>query len=108
MIAYEENTTETENFFSIRRVDFMENKELTTDTPLPTARKTIDVGSIAVPGHLSEFHKRATKDLEHNESLRVADLLSRFQDSFSKGEWDLGLTHLAEHEHNGNVSVFVR
>ena len=53
---------------------------------------------MALPGHLSEFHKRATKDLEPNESLRVADLLSRFQDSFSKGEWDLDLTHLAEHE----------
>ena len=38
VIAHEENTTETENFFSIRRVDFMENKELTADTPLPNSK----------------------------------------------------------------------
>ena len=56
------------------------------------------MSSMALPGHLSELHKRATKDLEPNESLRVADLLSRFQDSFSKGEWDLGLARLTEHE----------
>ena len=62
VIAHEENTTETEIFFRIRRVDIMENKELTTDTPLPTARKAVDVRSMTLPGHLSDLHKRATKD----------------------------------------------
>ena len=56
------------------------------------------MSSMALPGHLSELHKRVTKDLEPNESLRLAELLSRFQDSFSKSEWDLGLTRLTEHE----------
>ena len=39
----------------------------------------------------------ATKYLDDVEKQEVTCLLNKLKDVFLKGEWDLGLTHLAEH-----------
>ena len=50
-----------------------------------------------VPDHLTDMYTRASTDLNPHEKMQLASLLNRFGDSFSCGEWDLGLTNLAEH-----------
>jgi len=51
---------------------------------------------IQLPEHLQELYERSTQKLNDNESHRVAELLSEFQDIFSKGDLDIGLF-------NGNI-----
>ena len=50
------------------------------------------------PDHLIDLHERASKDLKPMQSQKVASLLNKFHECFSKDEWDLGLTHLTAHE----------
>ena len=42
------------------------------------------------------------------EKQRVTCLLNKFQGVFSKGEWDLGLTHLAEHTINKGYAAPIK
>ena len=52
-----------------------------------------------VPGHLCELYRKACSKLEGNrERLEVARLLRQYQDVFSKGDWDVGLTDQAQHD----------
>ncbi|MEW8104750.1 MAG: reverse transcriptase family protein [Candidatus Thiodiazotropha endolucinida] len=61
-------------------------------------RQTVQSGFKGkVPDHLSDLYARASTNLTRAEKERVADLLIRFQDTFSRDEWDLGLTNLTEH-----------
>ena len=98
VLAQEENSEETDNFFSIRRVVLGEKTDLVSDAAPVTVRKVESERGTILPEHLTDLHERATKNLTPDESVRVADLLSRYQDCFSKDEWDVGLTHLVEHE----------
>ena len=51
-----------------------------------------------VPQHLRDLFDRSTKDLNESQKGKEADLLNNYQDTFSRDEWDIGLTNLAEHE----------
>ena len=51
-----------------------------------------------MPSHLSELFERTTETLSEEEKVKIANLLVRFQDTFSKDKWDIGLTSLTEHE----------
>ena len=53
-----------------------------------------------LPKHLIDLYQRATKGRDANEKQAVQRLLNRFQDIFTQGEWDIGLTHLTEHTIN--------
>ena len=60
--------------------------------------KKINEGQVkSLPEHLKDLFHRSTKDLTDAEKESVADLLLRYQDTFSCNEWDLGVTHLTEH-----------
>ena len=61
-----------------------------------TARKT-QVANPEVPSHLTALCNDTTKELSDNQKQRVAHVLHRFKDSFSRDECDLGLTHLTFH-----------
>ena len=47
--------------------------------------------------NIYKIFDRSTKDLNESEKERVADLLHKFEDSFSRNELDIGVTSLAEH-----------
>ena len=51
----------------------------------------------AVPEHLQNLFETACTDRTDVEKNRIACTLIKFQDTFSKHEFDLGLTHLIEH-----------
>jgi hypothetical protein len=50
-----------------------------------------------LPDHLSDLFEKSIKGLSNKEQMSLANLLLKYQDTFSKNEWDLGLTHLTEH-----------
>ena len=104
ILAEQENKEDIENFCRVRRVDFMKtNHELSNRSPGDEYVGT-DKDTTYLPEHLKQLHDRATKDLDDVEKQKVTCLLNKFKDIFSKGEWDLGLTHLAEHAINtGNA-----
>ena len=105
ILAEQENKEDIENFCRVRRVDFMKtNHELYNRSPGDEYVGT-DKDTNYLPEHLKQLHDRATKDLDDVEKQKVTCLLNKFKDIFSKGEWDLGLTHLAEHAINtGNAA----
>ena len=98
VLAQEENTSETETLHRARRIDFQTKEEVANGTTLTTARMVMGEGNMTLPEHLVDLHNRATQDLGPGEGLKVAELLNRYDDCFSKSEWDLGLSHLIEHE----------
>ena len=51
----------------------------------------------AVPEHLQNLFENACIDRTDAEQSRIARALIKFQDTFSRYEFDLGLTHLMEH-----------
>ena len=98
VLIQEENSKETDNFTSILRVVLGEKTDLVSDTVLATIRKAESERSTTLPEHLADLHGKATRNLKTVESVKVADLLNKYQNCFSKNDWDLGLTHLVEHE----------
>ena len=98
VLAQKEDPTETDNFTSIRRVMLEEKINQVSDSNTAAPRKEEVGSSCTVPEHLTELYQRATQNLAPEEKQKVADLLIKYQDCFSKDEWDIGLTHLSEHE----------
>ena len=62
-----------------------------------TAKKMQAGDSVEMPAHLIELYQKSTEGLNDEQKESVAQLLGRFQDSFSRDERDLGLTHLTAH-----------
>ena len=98
ILAQEENISEAQNLHSIRRIDRLKPEEIVDQTTTVTARRVMSEGKTILPDHLVELHKRATQNLDIGESKKVAELLHRYEDCFSRDEWDLGLCPLVEHE----------
>ena len=55
------------------------------------------VANPVVPDHLKGLYESACTDRTDIEKDRIAQTLNDFQDTFSKNEFDLGLTNLTEH-----------
>ncbi|MEW8561290.1 MAG: reverse transcriptase domain-containing protein, partial [Candidatus Thiodiazotropha sp.] len=62
-----------------------------------TVRRVIDQTS-KVPEHLQSLFSSACVNRTETERLEIAECLIKFKDTFSKDEFDLGLTSLVEHE----------
>lgn len=98
ILVQRENDDEKENFLRVRRVEMKTTREHLCSEAINTApREMFEENFRNLPDHLSSLYERAGKDLNHREKQRVSNLLVRFQECFSKDEWDLGLTHLTEH-----------
>ena len=71
----------------------------TTTHPVPENIKSgvKRVTEEIVPEHLRNLYETACTDRTEAEKCRIAQTLIKFQDSFSKHEFDLGLTNLVEH-----------
>jgi len=65
-------------------------------------------GRNQLPEHLKELHANSTAGKSDYQKRVVAGLLLKYKDSFSKDEWDLGLTNLAEHPINTGDAAPVR
>ena len=91
-----EDSSETENHEAIRRIKLVQS-ESTQPMPTCTGRKVQVEDSEEVPSHLTELYLKITQGLNGEQKQRIALLLNRFKDSFSRDEWGLGLTHLTAH-----------
>lgn len=50
-----------------------------------------------IPSHLKELFENSTEGKAQYEKDIIGGLLLKYQNTFSKNEWDLGLTNLVEH-----------
>ena len=58
-----------------------------------------DESNISVPSHLEGLYKAAVSNCNEEEKRKVTNLLVKYQDVFSKHEYDLGLCRLGEYYH---------
>ena len=61
------------------------------------SRSLSESENLEVPEHLVTLYNKIAAGLGDHEKNRVAHLLCKFADSFSREGWDLGLTHLTSH-----------
>ena len=101
VLVPEENSEESDNFHQMRRLTFESKPSLqdehVMDTKPHTARSTGEADIEPVPAHLTDLFERTSKAISPAEKARIASLLTKFQDTFSRDEWAIGLTDLAEH-----------
>ena len=98
-ILFEKETEdEEENYSRVRRIA-LESKTstLNLDSEVDIAREARKRQVSNAPEHLKDLFQRSTTNLSESEKERVADLLSKYQDTFSRNEWDIGVTNLTEH-----------
>ena len=72
------------------KVDVQETKAEADDTE--------DVKEGELPTHLKEMYEKGCVHLSAKQKEEVKELLVEFQDVFSKNNYDLGKTHLLQHE----------
>ena len=98
-VLFEKETEdEEENYSKVRRIA-LESKisTLNLDSEVDIAREARKRQVSNAPEHLKDLFQRSTTSLSESEKERVADLLSKYQDTFSRNEWDIGVTNLTEH-----------
>jgi RNase H-like domain found in reverse transcriptase/Reverse transcriptase (RNA-dependent DNA polymerase) len=94
VIAEKEYADESLNLNRVRRVTVKGKEESIPEHSFPVAPRD------QVPNHLLGLYEKAIEGRSEYESSVVAGLLSKYGDTFSKDEWDLGVTNLAEHPIN--------
>ncbi|MCG8046377.1 MAG: RNase H-like domain-containing protein, partial [Candidatus Thiodiazotropha endolucinida] len=93
-----ENKEESNNFASVRRIKLGQNQSSCLSTNIPHQIKRIEERcDETVPEHLVGLYEKSSKELDVYEKNHLRQILIKFQDNFSKDEWDLGLTHITEH-----------
>ena len=92
VIARAEDVEEGENRSAVRRIQLSQPQSKDSE-PMVCAEAD-------VPEHLTSLYKRSAEGKTEHERKRLAALLVKYQDTFSKSEWDIGLTDLAEHSIN--------
>ena len=81
--------SEVESRASVRRIQLDHGK--------PVARNSQTQPAAKIPKHLETLYERSTQGKSECEKRAVGNLLAKFEHTFSKSEWDVGLTSLAEH-----------
>lgn len=98
-LADQEDEDELMNQGAVRRIKYCkaldEVQRQEPDTAGLPVKGQYDASKL--PDHLSVLFQEATQDKSVAERGELATLLEEFQDVFSKDEYDLGFTHLAEH-----------
>ncbi|KAH3706090.1 hypothetical protein DPMN_065470 [Dreissena polymorpha] len=94
VIANEENESERDNITTVRRVQLKtaETDSSVKDLPVANAKD--------MPPHLKSLLEESVVGKTEEQHSFIAGLLVIYADTFSKDEWDLGLTHLSEHAIN--------
>ena len=94
--ANQENEVEKESYTRVRRVKLVA-EEMPESMSATVSRSVSESENSEVPEHLSTLYNKTAAGLGDHEKDRVARLLCKFSDIFSRDEWDLGLTHLTSH-----------
>ena len=98
VLVPEENREETNNFHRVRRLTFKSKASLQDENAKLHAVRVIGRAETEqVPAHLTDLFQRTCRGLSPAEKDQIAGLLTKFQDTFSRDEWDIGLTDIAEH-----------
>ncbi|MEW8545559.1 MAG: reverse transcriptase domain-containing protein [Candidatus Thiodiazotropha sp.] len=97
VLAKQEDENEADNNVSTRRVVLCEREEMHSPLQEPETARNVTQKNLEVPVHLTDLYERTTTGLDRQQKEKIAGLLTKFQDSFSRDEMDLGLTHLTEH-----------
>ena len=96
VIANQEDEAEKDSYSRVRRVKLI-SEEMPESMSATVSRSVSESENLEVPEHLVALHNKTAAGLSDSEKDRVAHLLCKFADSFSKDEWELGLTHLTSH-----------
>ena len=97
LVVQQEDSGEVDNYTRVRRIAFRTKEPSQSTQHLQhEVRYTKESREGEVPDHLRDLYQRATCGLDEDEKRQVASLLVRFQHTFSKNEWDIGLTNLTE------------
>jgi hypothetical protein len=91
IVTDQEYSSEAENLDKFRRIEVVTKEKMEPEIGLPKAEPE------DVPNHLTELYTEALKGHASGEAKIIAGLLVKHQHTFSKDEWDIGLTHLVEH-----------
>ncbi|XP_072016489.1 uncharacterized protein [Amphiura filiformis] len=63
-----------------------------------SVRRCEELGAeVELPEHLTELYERCATDLEPEGKRQIFELLVKYQDIFSRGEYDIGRTKLVQH-----------
>ena len=105
-IARQEDEAEQVNFRRVRRLQIQSDKDNSfIREQKEQTRRTVKTESQTIPDHLTDLYGKSSEGLTQDEKQKLLDLLLKYQESFSKNEWDLGLTNLTEHPINtGNAA----
>ena len=97
-IVQQEDETEKVNFCRVRRLQVMSDQ---TDSYLSEQKEQtrikVKTEPQAIPEHLVSLFEKSSEGLAPEEKQKLQNLLLKYKDTFSKNEWDLGLTNLTEH-----------
>ena len=96
IITNEEDSSEVEKHVKVRQIKLATGVN-TQSISEYTARKVQAEKSPKVPFHLADLYEKTTQELSDEQKQRVAQLLGRLKDNFSRDERDLGLTHITSH-----------
>ena len=101
ILVDQENTEEVENLCSIRRLQIVLPEKLDISSVTSGHIKRVEESDqLPIPEHLLNLYKKSSTGLVADEKRKLINLLIKYQDSFSRSEWDLGLTNLTEHAIN--------
>ena len=76
----------------VRRLQINSTKDVSA-----SIKELEELGKGELPEHLRDLHTRSTNGKSSFQKRVVAGLLQKYEGTFSKDEWDIGLTTLAEH-----------
>jgi len=101
-----EHLSEMRNNSAIRRVTF-NAPEVSMSNPIETESRCaiVNTHENKIPHHLLSLYESVVFNCNEEQHNEVKNLLLRFQNTFSKNDLDLGLTHLSEHTINGTCKA---
>ena len=95
VLTEKENKGEDQSHIWVRRVETA--SRAVTSNNIQDFRIGQGPDKFGAPEHLWALLDKSTKGKTEAEKRVIAALLSRYSDTFSKNEWDIGLTDLTEH-----------
>ena len=91
-----EDETESGNYCSVRRIK-SSDESACIRTAVSSNHETGSMSEQIIPTHLKKLYDDSIQGKTEKEKQSIANLLIKYQDVFSKTEFDLGRTHLGEH-----------
>ena len=91
-----EDKNDVGNFNAIRRINFSK-PDVSDMSIIRQSFQKSESENLLVPPHLDDLFLRSCNEKSESEREAIHELLTEYQNTFSKDDYDLGLTHLTEH-----------